>query len=108
MSYRAPRDESGFFFRIPHDLPIVVSGRPVQDLDLESRVNKALLAEYDNNSSWKKHKPEQRGGSGWGWGWGWWDAVGVASIRSFFCEILRFCGTFSLGYYFATHRGLER
>ena len=45
MSYRVARDDQTYFFRIPNDIPLVVSGRPVQDMDIESRVNKALLSE---------------------------------------------------------------
>ena len=68
MSYYRPVRDDSVFFRLPHDLPIVVSGRPVQDVDLEARVNRALLAEFHSEKSGWKPKPTASEG-GWSWSW---------------------------------------
>ena len=94
--YRTPRDDS-VFFRLPHDLPIVVSGRPVQDVDLEARVNRALLAEFNSETSGWKPKPTASEG-GWSWrGLPQWGGC-WQTLRGFFAGVLSTCAAFSLSY----------
>ena len=100
MSYhafhRVPREESTFF-KIPPDFPVLVAGTPVQDLDIEARVRRALLAEYETNSSWKPKAPTSE--SYWA-SWrgrmprvdGWW-----RSLRYYFAVVLSHAAAFSLG-----------
>ena len=99
MSYYRPTRDESLFFRLPHDLPIVVSGRPVQDVDLEARVNRALLAEFNSETSGWKPKPAASDGE-WSWSWrglpqwgGWWQ-----TLRGFFAGVLSTCAAFSLSY----------
>ena len=92
MSYRAPKENGSFFFRISHDVPLVVAGRPVQDLDIESRVNAALLAEFEgNNSSWK---PKPLANDTW---WREWRVSWWRSMRCYLGVLLTHIAAFSLG-----------
>ena len=99
MSYpyhHAPHDE--FFFRIPHDkIPLVVHGRAI-DSDLEARVEKALRADFEANSSWRP-KPtvvavaESR----------WWRKL-LDSLRTYVGILFSHAAAFSLGSYLAGAR----
>ena len=104
MSYRgAPRDEAGFFFKLPHDLPLVVRGCPVRDEDIESRVSRALLQEFKGNSSWapKDGVIESRDSQSWGWS-GWW-CPWWQSLRCYLGVLLSHLAAFSLGSILAAH-----
>ena len=95
MSYRAPRDESAVFFKFPSQIPLVVSSRPIQDLDLESRVNKALLAEFEgDNASWqpKTAVRESYASSAWRGLRPWW-----VTLRCYVAVVLSHLAAFSLG-----------
>ena len=101
MSYRVPRDDQTYFFRIPNHIPLVVSGRPVQDMDIESRVNKALLSEFETNTAWHPKQPannvwqpKQPATNAW-WGWRpwWW------SLRCCVGAVLSHLCAFSLGHW---------
>ena len=93
--YRAPREES-LFFRFPEELPIVLSGHPVRDIDLESRVAKALKSEFDINPSWKSYKEANEHERRWSW-WRW-PQLGWQTIQGFFAGVLSTCMAFSLSY----------
>ena len=91
--YRAPREES-LFFRFPEELPIVVSGHPVRDIDLESRVAKALKSEFETNPSWREYKAVNERRWSWSWrGWlPWW-----SSLRYYLALVVSHAAVFSLG-----------
>ena len=99
MSYhafhRVPRDESTLF-KIPPDFPVLVAGTPVQDLDIEARVRRALLAEYETNSSWKPKAPIESYWASWRGRMPrveeWW-----RSLRYYFAVVLSHAAAFSLG-----------
>lgn len=68
MSHRARDEETTFFFKFPNDVPLVVSGRPVRDLDLESRVAVALRNEFESdNASWQPKTTVRESYTSWGW-----------------------------------------
>lgn len=90
MSHRAPQNDA-FYFRLPRDLPIVVHGRPVQDSELSSRVEKALLADLEiNNSSWRP-KPTVVAESGFRRLWD--------SVRGYVAIVVSWAAAFSLGHF---------
>ena len=97
MSYRGvPRDEAGFFFKLPHDLPLVVRGTQVQDEDLESRVSRALLQEFKGNSSWVPKEGLKDSSRSRDWSGAWWRQW-WASLRSCIAVVLSHLAAFSLG-----------
>ena len=93
MSYRAAQHTDGIFFRLPDHVPLVVHGHAIQDSDLEARVSKALLADFETNSSWRP-KPAVVAERQW-----WrrcWDTV-----RAYVGILLSHAAAFSLGSYLA-------
>ena len=95
MSHRTSSDPA--FFKLPPELPLYYQARPCQDIDLEARVNKALLAEFNGNSSWQP-KVSARAACWRGW-WPLWQ-----SLRCYVAVLLSHAAAFSLGSLIAAHR----
>ena len=93
--YRAPREEP-LFFRFPEELPFVVRGRAIQDVDLEARVQAALKSEFETNPSWKTYNAANEHERRWSW-WRW-PQLGWQTIQGFFAGVLSTCMAFSLTY----------
>ena len=95
MSHRARDEETTFFFKFPNDVPLVVSGRPVRDLDLESRVAVALRNEFESdNASWRPKTTVREGyvSSGWRGFRPFW-----VTLRCYVAVVLSHLAAFSLG-----------
>ena len=89
MSFRNGNEEHTFVFRLPpqSQLPLYTAyGRPVQDSDISHRVEKALLEDYQTNSSWRpKTEPVKERWSMIRW------------LRVYFMSVFTHVCTFSLG-----------
>ena len=92
MSFRNGNEEHTFVFRLPpqSQLPLYTAyGRPVRDSDISHRVEKALLEDYQTNSSWRpKTEPVKESGSVLKW---------FISWRAYLMTVMTHLGSFSLG-----------
>ena len=95
MSYRAPRDASGIFFKLPSDLQLPLydseRGYSVRDESISDRVQRALLDDYASPALTKPvlHERERERRAWWK---GWMEAV-----RRAVASLLAYAGAFSLG-----------